>query len=233
MDNVLSYDVVLANGTQVMASHTSHSDLFWALKGGGANNFGIVTNFKLQAFEQGLFSTTIQNYGEDQVQGYIEAVCDFVESTTSEVAAGAVFSIQYNATTKVVAPGLLGVEQSLVSPPPRFANFTALNSTLSISQLSTTTAWHDQLDTPDQMFRVQFSHRTMKPDADQIYEYFQMWKSAIDEISDVEGLYPTFVLNAAPASAARVAQTNGVGNLWGLEASNNWLSKYLFPISLF
>ncbi|KAL1890785.1 hypothetical protein Sste5346_008110 [Sporothrix stenoceras] len=223
MDNVLSYDVVLANGSQVVATHTSDSELFWALKGGGASNFGIVTNFKIQAFEQGLISTTIQNYGEDQVQGYIQAVCDFVESTTGDVAAGAVFSIQYNATTKAVAPSLLGVEQSLISPPPRFSNFTALNSTLSISQLSTTTAWHNQFDTPDQMFRVQFSHRTMKPDADQIIEYFQMWKNAVDEIADVEGLYPTFVLNAAPASAARVAQTNGVGNLWGLDASENWL----------
>ncbi|CAK7201150.1 hypothetical protein SEUCBS139899_003852 [Sporothrix eucalyptigena] len=222
MDNVLEYDVVLANGTQVTANSTSHPDLFWALKG-GASNFGVVTRFRLQAFEQGLLSTTIQEYGEDAVAGYISAVCDFVESTTSEVAAGAVFSIQYNATTKVVAPSLLGVEQTNVSPPPRFANFTALNSTLAISQLMNTTAWHNQLDTPNQMFRVQFSHRTMKPDASQIIQYFQMWKDAVDEIADVAGLYPTFVLNAAPASAARVAQTNGVGNVWGLDDSENWL----------
>ncbi|KAH8890360.1 putative FAD-binding oxidoreductase [Thozetella sp. PMI_491] len=222
MDNILSYDVVLANGTQVVADSATNSDLFWALKG-GANNFGIVTNFKIQAFDQGLISTTIQNYGEEQVQGYIKAVCDFVESTTSEVGAGAVFSIQYNATTKAVAPGLLGVEQSDISPPPRFANFTALPSTIAISNLSTVTAWHNQFETPNQMFRVQFSHRTMKPDADQIYQFYNMWKDSVDELADVEGLYPTFVLNAAPASAAHVAQSNGVGNVWGLDDSENWL----------
>ena len=38
-DNIVSYEVVLADGSVVEASETSHSDLWWALKG-GANNFG-------------------------------------------------------------------------------------------------------------------------------------------------------------------------------------------------
>jgi FAD/FMN-containing dehydrogenase len=43
VDNVLSFDVVLANGTLVTASACSHSDLFWALRGGGGGTFGVVT----------------------------------------------------------------------------------------------------------------------------------------------------------------------------------------------
>lgn len=46
-DNVLEYEVVLANGDVTIANETSNGDLFWALKGGGPN-FGIVTNFKLR-----------------------------------------------------------------------------------------------------------------------------------------------------------------------------------------
>lgn len=46
-DNVLEYEVVLANGELAIANETSNTDLFWALKGGGSN-FGIVTNFKLR-----------------------------------------------------------------------------------------------------------------------------------------------------------------------------------------
>ncbi len=49
-DQVVSYEVVLADGRIVTADATGeHPDLFKALKGGG-NNFGVVTHFTMRAF---------------------------------------------------------------------------------------------------------------------------------------------------------------------------------------
>jgi FAD/FMN-containing dehydrogenase len=48
IDNLLSADMVLANGKFVIASAKENSDLFWAIRGGGGN-FGVVTSFLFKA----------------------------------------------------------------------------------------------------------------------------------------------------------------------------------------
>ena len=52
IDNLLSVDIVTADGQARVASKEVNSDLFWAVRGGGGN-FGVVTSFEYRAFPLG------------------------------------------------------------------------------------------------------------------------------------------------------------------------------------
>jgi FAD/FMN-containing dehydrogenase len=47
IDNLLGVEMVLADGSVVVANAEDHADLFWAVRGGGGN-FGVVTSFEFQ-----------------------------------------------------------------------------------------------------------------------------------------------------------------------------------------
>lgn len=153
MDNVVNYDVVLGNGTQVTANKTSHSDLFWALKG-GANNFGIVTRFELKTFAVPEVSTTIQIFNETHLPQYLSAICEAAKLDDEDpIAAGMIASIAYNTTTKVIQGSVLGVQAGISNPPSQFANFTKIPADARINNVTTIKSWASALDSPKQMFR--------------------------------------------------------------------------------
>jgi len=52
IDNLVSVEMVTADGRKLRASATENADLFWAIRGGGGN-FGVVTQFEFQLFPVG------------------------------------------------------------------------------------------------------------------------------------------------------------------------------------
>ncbi|KAK1779566.1 hypothetical protein QBC45DRAFT_410955 [Copromyces sp. CBS 386.78] len=60
-DNILQLRVVLADGSAIVVSNSSHSDLFWAMRGAG-HNFGIVTSYEMNIFPVGPKTWHWHNY---------------------------------------------------------------------------------------------------------------------------------------------------------------------------
>ncbi|MBU0946721.1 MAG: FAD-binding oxidoreductase [Proteobacteria bacterium] len=85
IDNLLSAEVVTANGTLVTASAEENSDLFWAIRGGGGN-FGIVTSFVFQGAEIGteVYSGLIVKKFEDAKE-YIQFHREYVRTLPDEM----------------------------------------------------------------------------------------------------------------------------------------------------
>ena len=86
IDNLLSADVVTAEGEIVRASEAENSDLFWAIRGGGGN-FGVVTSFEFQLHPVGpevLSGLIIHPYAKapELLEKYRDFVADAPEELT-------------------------------------------------------------------------------------------------------------------------------------------------------
>ncbi|KAL2292456.1 hypothetical protein FJTKL_09427 [Diaporthe vaccinii] len=84
-DQVVNFEVVLADGRIIQANRDEHVDLFKALKGGG-NNFGIVTRFDMQAFpasRNGIWDAVI-TYPAEAEDEILTAHFDFTKGLNHE-----------------------------------------------------------------------------------------------------------------------------------------------------
>jgi FAD/FMN-containing dehydrogenase len=94
IDNLVSAQLVLADGRRVHASADEHADLYWALRGGGGN-FGVVTSFEFRLHELGpeVFGLNVAYPLEDAARvlaGWRDAVEDAPDELST---AGLIWSL--------------------------------------------------------------------------------------------------------------------------------------------
>jgi FAD/FMN-containing dehydrogenase len=84
IDNLISAEVVTADGSILTASETENADLFWAIRGGGGN-FGIVTEFEFRLARVGqiLGGAIVFPATREVVRGYVDYAPDAPEDLTT------------------------------------------------------------------------------------------------------------------------------------------------------
>ncbi|KAI0121352.1 hypothetical protein BJ170DRAFT_588128 [Xylariales sp. AK1849] len=137
-DSFRELEVVLPSGEIVTASETADPDLFFALRGGGGNAFGIVTKYTVQSRPVGNFFAGNIIYLFEQTDAVLLAIRDFIAYNADPKAS---ILPTYE---KLTTPDLtLNLDEVIVmflvydgeDPGTAFANFTSiphLVSTLSI-----------------------------------------------------------------------------------------------------
>jgi FAD/FMN-containing dehydrogenase len=91
-DNLISADVVLADGSFVRTSADDNPDLFWALRGGGGN-FGVVTSFEYRLHPVSDVYVGIFFYEIDQTRNLLRFWRDFIKDAPREYGGFPAFQI--------------------------------------------------------------------------------------------------------------------------------------------
>ncbi|MEA3218146.1 MAG: hypothetical protein QOJ19_4302 [Acidimicrobiia bacterium] len=102
VDNLLSADVVTADGAMHTVDADRNPDLFWALRGGGGN-FGVVTSFEYQLHPVDTVLGGLVVYGLDQARDVLRFYRDFCPTLPDEAEAYAGLLTDPQAGVPVVA----------------------------------------------------------------------------------------------------------------------------------
>lgn len=89
-DNLLSVELVTAKGEIIQTNEKEHSELFWALHGGGGN-FGIATSFTFRLHELPTVTVALLLFRPEQAEQVLIAYRDYMMAAPDEVGGGALF----------------------------------------------------------------------------------------------------------------------------------------------
>ncbi|CAN9213634.1 unnamed protein product [Alternaria sp. RS040] len=219
-DNVAAYEVVTASGLVVTATSAAFPDLYWALRGGGGN-FGIVTNFKLDAFPLGQMWGGQRIFTENNFNGVLDALYNFAVTGSSKDTDGAEI-VSFGFTPSI---GKIAIVQTHyaqpIADPPIFDEIRALSPVMDDTAFGTLANMtmkmnggraEEALGNRQTMWDV-----SLKVDRE-LYTYLvDTFYTLLPEIQAVEGLSPYISIQAITEGQLKGMQKNG-GNALGLDA---------------
>src|SRR5262245_2372217 len=106
LDNLLSVDVVTADGRVLTASESEHEDLFWGVRGGGGN-FGIVTSFEFKVHPAGTVWAGLTMHPLTQATRALRFWREFERTAPEEATNGALL---FHAPAELPLPDILHQE---------------------------------------------------------------------------------------------------------------------------
>ncbi|KAF2840459.1 FAD binding domain-containing protein [Patellaria atrata CBS 101060] len=220
MNNVVEFEVVLADGSIVTASANSHPDLYKALKGGG-NNYGIVTAYTVEAHPQGKVWAGEMIFTGDKTPKILKAVRDFAENYDDDKAA--IIATAETTVAGIVDIWVLFVFYDGPTPPPGiFDRFTSIGP---VTVTARTTEYRDYIKTTQvfvlrgqiyEMFTETMPVPSLSNGEEVMNSIFNHWMSTTDSIATVGGLIGAMAFQPIPKKMAAIAKAKG-GDLLDLD----------------
>ncbi|KAI9659174.1 MAG: hypothetical protein M1831_003756 [Alyxoria varia] len=211
-DNIIEYEVVLANGTVMNATPSSNRDLWLALKG-GSNNFGIVTRLVTRTFTQGKIWGGYLYQPIWKAPQAIEAFQRFGDMTEyDEYAAGPIFAVGYKSQIRTTAIANFIIYTKPQKFPECFKPFTSifrLWSTLKVRTISDATQELDAM-APTGLRQFQVT-TTIQNDLATLKAASDLYRSSNNKLKHVKGLTSSIVFQPLPPAITSKSRDNILG----------------------
>ncbi|SPQ23479.1 2c53db8c-179d-421c-a153-33655fda40b0 [Thermothielavioides terrestris] len=214
-DNVVQFEVVLANGNIVTASPRTNPNLWRALRGGG-NNFGIVTEFTFKTFPLGPMWAGEAYFSASALEAQTQTLYSFTANTNYDLNAGLTVNYAFTPASGPLLTNTYAYAQPVVNPPI-FQPFATMAGQL-LNNTSVTTLADFSVaqakESPNGFQEITFA-TTFENDLGMLRELWAIYTASTNSVANVSGIQWSLSLDPiVPAVVAR-SDANG-GNVLGL-----------------
>ncbi|KAF3928602.1 hypothetical protein AA313_de0203359 [Arthrobotrys entomopaga] len=224
VDNVKSFEIVLASGDIIQANQQSNPALFRALKG-GSSNFGIVTGFTLNTVKMNAFTGTVGSYPDSSNDALMEAMFKY---STGDVDADPKSHVIYLASLNETLKGenLLFASYSdfmSLEDPPKvikpFLDGSIPSGQLAIAQKNGTLGAMGDILNAYQLAGKRTTRQTMSiiPDLSLLKKLREVWVEVSARYKEVAGFESEFAFQPIAKKWTAASKAKG-GNSMGIDS---------------
>ena len=224
-DNILSYEVVIADGSIIQVSNDAYSDLFWALRGGG-NNFGVVTKITMDVIplqEQTIWGGN-RIYERDHLPALIQASYNLgTAGVEKDSGVGQILNI-ISAQGQKIALATLTYDKPVENPPvmEEFLSIPAALDTMGVGTVTNISASLASLGDVGENAENKSRARgtaTFKLSVDMMMQASDICMEEFEGVSDLEGVDTICVFQIITKSQLATSERHGT-NAMGLHADD-------------
>ncbi|OTA90108.1 hypothetical protein M434DRAFT_14142 [Hypoxylon sp. CO27-5] len=220
-DNIISYEIVLGSGEILIVDSKTNADLFWALRGGGGN-FGVITQFVAQTFEQGpMWGGTLAWEMVSSKGPLIDAMISYAEKGSNEDPKGALIqSFAYAQMQQMWISATMVHHSDPQSPgrhPEVFDDFLAIENAFRDTTRSTSHSNHTiEIDAANPIgLRQSYWVFTTYVDKQLAVEILDIFEEEVNQIKNFTGMVPALVYQIITVPQLKAMLRNG-GNTLGI-----------------
>lgn len=236
-DHVLNYEVVTANAQVLNVNAQSHPDLFWALKGGGQSNYGIITRFDLEVFPLVDVYAGFIIQAPSYVNQLVQAVASYVAigGGSFDPNVAIVPTLEFAADSRLVTGVSTVFYNSSSDPAPKaLENFTSIPVAVpsTVSERSFTSFVNETISTGTRGSRQLFRAGSLKSTPEAVNIIASTYLATVPSLKNISGCLLTLSYQELSQAFVQATQDSGPDAI-DLDPSEGAIMSMPCPFSTF